>query len=80
MYRTLLPTLVKAQRDDQIEKGRQGKLDEGKDVDLDVRIRFPELLSDARWDQYQRGFVSIRAVVQGVYSGNNRYPDNPLYF
>ena len=80
MYRTLIPTLVKAQRDGQIEKGRKGKLDEGEHVDLELRIRSPELLPDARWDRYQRGFVSIRAVGQGVYSGNNSYPENHLYF
>ena len=56
------------------------RLDDGRDVDLNVRIRSPELLSDARWDRYQRGFVSIRAIVQGIYSGNNTYPENPLYF
>ena len=53
MYRSLLPTLVKAQRDGQIEKGRKRTLDEGEDVELVVRIRSPELLSDAWWDQYQ---------------------------
>ena len=65
MHRTLIPTLVKAQRDGQIEKGRKGKLDEGEHVDLELRMRFPELLLDARWERYQRGFVSIRAIVQG---------------
>ena len=80
MYRTLIPTLVKAQRDGEIDKGRKGKVDEGEHVDLELRIRSPELLLDARWDRYQRGFVSIRVVVQGVYSGNNSYPENPQYF
>ena len=83
MYRTLVPTLQRANTDAPRQRlatlGRQQQLPTGRDAPLHERLRNQRLLTDQAWTAYKQGFRELKAEVQGVYLGSNDYPDTPFF-
>ena len=66
MYRTIRPTLTRAQRDNVIAQGRRGAVPAGTDKELADRAR-KGLMDRQRWDSYKKGFKELKAKIRGVY-------------
>ncbi len=79
MYRSIRPTLTRAQRDNVITQGRRGNVPAGTDVELADRTR-KGLMDRQRWESYKQGFKELKAKIRGVYLGNNGpWHSQPLF-